>query len=370
MDKLQEARQTINKVDKQMAELFEQRMEAVKIVAEYKKERGLPILDRKREEQVIDNNSVYIKKDDVRSYYVQFMKNMMKVSRAFQHRLIKGDKVAYCGVEGAFAQIAARKIFPDAKLVSYPSFKAAYEAVENRECTSVVLPIENSYAGEVGQVVDLMYTGFLTVNGVYDLRIQQNLLAKKNTEMDDIKTVISHPQALAQCEKYIKEHHLLQVQASNTALAAKQVAESKDNSIAAIASFETANLYGLKVVDFNINQSDSNTTRFAVFSSIPNKQVKANSNCFILLFMVDNTAGSLAKAIDIIGKHGFNMRVLRSRPDKESAWSYYFYAEVEGKADSTQGKKMIKELKTYCPKLKVVGNYDASVDMKTIQEKR
>ena len=140
-------------------------------------------------------------------------------------------------------------------------------------------------------------------------------------------------------------------------------------SVAAIASVSTAKLYDLEIAEHSINESSSNTTRFAVFSNSRNDKMAFKDNVFILIFTVNNTAGSLAKAIDVVGKCGFNMRVLRSRPDKSQAWNYYFYAELEGDSRSEKGQKMLEELKKHCAMLKLVGNYNAALTMENIQEK-
>lgn len=369
MDELEKARKTINKIDAEMADLFTQRMEAVKKVALYKKEKGLPILDKDREEKVLENNSKKVKNKELRAFYVEFLKETMSVSRAYQHYLINGSKIAYSGVEGAFANIAGTMLFPDGNLCPYPNFVEAYKAVESGECECCVLPIENSFAGEVGQVLDLLYEGSLFVNGVFALPIKQNLLVKKGGHIEDIKTVISHPQALAQCSSYIREHGFKEIKEVNTAVAAKRVAESKDKSIAAIASRQTAKLYNMKVLDHDINDDLSNTTRFAVISRSANKEAASKENNFILLFTVNNTAGSLASVIDIISKHKFNMSVLRSRPVKSKPWCYYFYAELEGSASSKEAKMMLEEIKKNCDKLKIVGSFKANQTIESIIEK-
>ena len=357
MSKLDDARNRINEADKKMARLFCERMEAVREIAAYKKERGLPVLDEKREEEVIARNTALIEDGDLRPYYSRFLQCEMELSRAYQHRLCEGMKIAYSGVEGAFAAIAAERIFPDGAHIPYKSFSAAYRAVCDGECDCAVLPIENSYAGEVGKVTDLMFSGNLFVNGIYDLVITQNLLGVPGAALGDIKTVVSHPQALAQCEGYIKKHGFDTVEEKNTALAAQGVAEKNDKSTAAIASRETAALYGLEILDHDINESNTNTTRFAVFSGAQTENAGAAKSSFILMFTVNNSAGSLAKAISVIGSHGFNMKALRSRPMKELAWQYYFYIEAEGDPESDEGHKMLSELAKYCDKLKVVGRY-------------
>ena len=356
MNKLEKARQIINETDKKMAELFTLRMEASKLVAEHKQEHGLPVYDAVREIEVIEKNSKLIADDEIRSYYVNFLKSTMKLSRQYQHKLISGMKVAYSGVEGAFAHIASGKIFPDGYKIPYSDFESAYNAVVSGECECAVLPIENSYSGEVGQVLDLMFKGSLYINGVYDLTVSQNLLGVKGAKLSDIREVMSHPQALSQCAKFIKEHNLDEIQATNTAIAAQKVAESNDKSIGAIASKETAELYGLDIIESDINASNFNTTRFAVFSRAENTD-KTTDNNFLLLFTVGHVAGALAKAINVIGNHGFNMKVLRSRPVKDEKWQYYFYVEAEGNINSPDGLQMVEELKKYCDSLKVVGNY-------------
>jgi chorismate mutase/prephenate dehydratase len=352
---LEEARKIINEVDARMAELFVKRMRAAEMVFEYKKEFGLPILDQKREDAVIEKNSALIEDELLKGYYIDYLKHLMSVSRAYQYRMQNGLKVAYSGVEGAFAHIAAGRIFPDSNRISYTDFKSAYNAVVNGECDIAVLPIENSYAGEVGQTIDLIFSGTLYINGIYELPIHQNLLGIEGATAEDIKTVISHPQALSQCSDYIKIKGFLSEESNNTALAAKSVAKANDKTLGAIASIETAQIYGLKVLEANVNKSGENTTRFAVLS-----KVKANSPALtssVLMFTVKHEAGSLANAISIIGKYGYNMTALRSRPLKKHSWQYYFYVEIDGTTDTENGKNMLGELGKLCDKLKVAGTF-------------
>ncbi len=354
-NKLEEARNIINKVDSQMAELFTERMRAAEMVYAYKKEFGLPILDQKREDAVIEKNAAMIEDDSLKGYYIDYIKHLMSVSKAYQYRLQSGLKVAYSGVEGAFAHIAAGRIFENSNRVSYRDFKSAYDAVVCGEADAAVLPIENSYAGEVGQTIDLIFSGGLFINGIYELEIRQNLLGVPGATTQDIKLVTSHPQALSQCHEYIGLKGFDTEDANNTATAAKAVAEKKDKSFGAIASVETAEIYGLQVLEANIHKSGENTTRFAVLS-----KVRAASPSFtnsVLMFTVKNEAGSLANAISIIGKYGYNMTALRSRPLKKHSWQYYFYIEIDGTTDNEDGQKMIEELDTVCDKLKIAGTF-------------
>ena len=352
---LDEAREIINRVDEQMAKLFLERMDAVKNVCEYKQENGLPILDPKREAAVIERNAAAVEDEMLKGYYIDFLKDVMSISRAYQHRLQNGVKIAYSGVEGAFAHIAAGRIFPNGERISHRDFKAAYDAVVSGECNVAVLPIENSYAGEVGQTIDLIFSGELNINGIYELEIHQNLLGIQGATAEDIKRVVSHPQALSQCHDYIKMKGFDTEEANNTALAAKQVAEGGDKSLGAIASVETAEIYGLKVLEANVNKSGENTTRFAVLSKVRANTPSLSST--VLMFTVKHEAGSLANAISIIGKYGFNMTALRSRPLKKHSWQYYFYVEIDGSTETESGKCMIEELGAVCDRLKVAGTF-------------
>lgn len=354
-NKLDEARGIINDVDAQMAELFVKRMRAVETVCEYKLEHGLPILDSKREDAVIERNSALVEDGILRGYYIDYLKDLMSVSRAYQYRMQGGLKVAYSGVEGAFAHIAAGRIFPEGNRVAYGDFKAAYDSVLRGESDVAVLPIENSFAGEVGQTVDLIFSGSLYVNGIYELDIHQNLLGVQSATVEDIKKVVSHPQALGQCREYIELRGFEAENADNTAIAAKTVAEQNDKSLGAIASVETAELYGLKVIEANVNKSGENTTRFAVLSKV--KATSPSLTSTVLMFTVRHEAGSLANAIGIIGRYGYNMTALRSRPLRKHSWQYYFYVEIDGTTDTDNGKKMIEELNEVCDRLKVVGTF-------------
>lgn len=358
MNSIEEARQIINEVDEQTAKLFEKRMRAVELIAEYKIKHGLPILDKEREAFVIKKNSDLISDKTLREYYVKFLENNMDISKRYQTRIAEGMKIAYCGTEGAFSHIATTKLFPTSKKIAYQDFASAYEAVVNGECDAAVLPIENSSNGEVGQVTDLMFSGSLYINDIFELAVTQDLVALPEAELSDIKEVVSHPQALGQCSDYIKNHEFRKREYSNTALAAKFIKENGDKSLAAIASEEAAEVFGLKVLERKINESSINTTRFAVFSRAENKHGSNEMGVHtILLFTVRNVPGALARAIDIIGKHKFNMRSLRSRPMKELLWQYYFYVEAEGNVNTPSGESMMLELKDFCDKLKAVGTY-------------
>ncbi len=355
-DRLCRAREEINRVDREMAALFCRRMEAVEQVAAYKSRHGLPILDAAREEEVVRRNAAEVA-GEMQGYYTEFLRDTMKISRDYQRRLTQGMRVAFSGVAGAFAAIAAGKIFPGATRVPYGDFRAAYDAAVEGECDVVVLPIENSTAGEVGAVLDMMFSGPLYVNGVYDLSVTHHLLGIPGSRPEGVREVISHPQALMQCAPYIRAHGYATREFENTAAAALYVAEKLDPTVAAIASEETAALYGLEILDKNIHTSNLNTTRFAVLARAAARPAEGGDRHSILMFTVRNEAGSLAQAINIIGRYGFNMRCLRSRPMKELLWQYYFYVEAEGDLSGETGRRMQEEMASCCDRVRVYGSF-------------
>lgn len=358
MNELESCRMEIDEIDRKLAQLFCQRMESVKNVALYKSNHGLPVFDADREAKVLERAAGRVDDPLLRSYYVLFVRDIMEISKKYEHNILEGQKAAFSGIAGGFSEIAARNLFPDACRVSCRDFEETYASALSGECDCAVLPVENSSAGEVGQVIDLIYSGSLYITQMLELEVTQNLVGLPDASVDDITQVISHPQALAQCDKYIKEHGFSQSTAENTAVAAQLVSNRQDKSIAAIASEETAELYGLKVLERHINRSSRNTTKFAVLSrsaaSFPAGEEGLHS---LLLLTVNHEAGSLAKAIAVIGKYGYNMITLRSRPSGKKRWSYYFYIEIEGDLFEEKAKEMLEELGSYCSEMRVAGVY-------------
>ena len=273
-------------------------------------------------------------------------------------------QIAYCGIEGAFANLAAKRIFPNDTLTAFPSFDKAYEAVVQGKCDYAVLPLENSFAGDVSQVFDLLFQGPLTVSSIYYFHISQTLLGTQDSELSDIKTVISHQQAIDQCIQFIHDHKMNAIAVPNTAFAAQKVSKDNNKSFAAIASEESAGIYNLKILQKNINQDSRNTTRFAVFSKNEEAQIEPKPEAeqekdyiSMLVFSVKNKPGSLAKAIRMIGKKGFNLISLHSRPVKNLPWEYYFYAEVEGNMKNRKGLNLIKKMDKVCTQARIAGHF-------------
>lgn len=351
-----EARKNIDRIDREMAELFAERMQAAAVVAAYKEEHGLPVEDKAREAEMIARNTERLP-PAYRPYYRNFLVGTITESKRYQRLLVSGLRVAYSGLEGAFAHVATMRIFGEpGEKVACPDFATAYRSVESGACHCAVLPIENSYAGDVGQVMDLAWRGSLTISGIYDLPLSQCLLAKPGVTLAEVREVVSHPQALAQCQPYLRRQGWIQTTAVNTAVAARTVAAGERREVAVIAARETADLYGLQVLENDINEQKSNTTRFAVFSPAA-CEIKPSDNHFVLLFSCKNQPGALGDAISVISRHDYNLKCLKSHPTGVENWAYYFYAEGEGNLGTEAGQTMRRELERVCNSVRVLGSF-------------
>ena len=215
MDALEQARAEIDTVDAQLAALFERRMAAVLQVAEYKRAHGLPIYDAAREAAVLEKAAARIQQPALRPYYKDHVQHMMDIAKQYEAAVLGRNRAAYQGVEGAFAHIALKALFPHAEAVSYSTWDEVFEAVASGEAAHGVVPFENSHAGDVSAVLDLCYNHpELWVVDVYDLPISQNLLVLPGTQLSQLRTVYSHQQAIAQSETFLKQFRLPWLQSS------------------------------------------------------------------------------------------------------------------------------------------------------------
>ena len=364
MDQLQQARAQIDEIDAKMAALFEQRMQAVGQVAQYKARTGKQVFDPAREALVLEKNTARVQNPELQPYYREFLKEALAVSRAYQHVLIGQDVAAYQGVEGAWSHIALRQLFPFAKARAYSTWNEVVEAVELGDAYCGVLPFENSNAGDVSAVLDLLYAHpGLKVARMCDLPIRQDLLALPGTQLSEIKTVVSHQQALAQSGPFLKLHHFATKAWGNTADAARSVAEQGDQTLAAIASAETAKLYGLQILAEGVNEDGDNTTRFIVIEKEGAQRqpiAAAPGQRLSMLFTVDHKPGRLARVIQIIGERGFNMETIKSRPLPHVQFEYYFYVQLVCPANAAADDcaKLVHELENVCRTVRILGVFD------------
>lgn len=361
MDLLQQARTEIDGIDAEMAALFERRMRAVADVARYKAETGKPVFDALREAAVLDKNTARLQDETLRPYYRAFLQEAMAVSRAYQRAMLGRDTAAYQGVQGAWSHIALRRLFPFSRSISFATWGEVFDAVQNGDAEFGVLPFENSNAGDVSTVLDLLYTHpGLIVARMCDLPIRQDLLGVPGATLAGVRTVISHPQALAQSSVFLQQHALPTQAWSNTADAARHVAELKDLSVAAIASAETADLYGLEILAAGVNADGDNTTRFIVIERADQAPVMTGEGQRLaLLFTARHKPGQLAAVLDQIGARGFNMECIKSRPLPHVPFEYYFYVQLVCPAGSTRAdcEALLDTLRADCSTLRLLGAF-------------
>ena len=356
MNQLEQARAQIDTVDRQMAALFEQRMAAVRQVIEYKQATGMPILDSGREAQVIEKNTAYIAEEVLRPYYADLLRAQMALSRQYQAYVLGRDVVAHQGAEGAYSHIALTRLFPRARALSLATFDEVFDAVQDGRAAYGVIPFENSTAGDVSDVLDLLYNHSLYIVQMYDLPIRHNLLGVPGAHLRDVTDVYGHPQALRQSEAFLTKTglatHSWPPQAPNNALAAQYVAAQKDPTKAATASAEAAALYGLVVLAEDINTDSDNTTRFIVVG----KEPPVGGDRFCLLFTVDNKPGALALVIQAVAEAGFNMECIKSRPRPHVPFEYYFYIELVG-AHQPDRERLMERMSSICETVRLLGTY-------------
>lgn len=353
MDLLQEAREEIDLIDKEMAQLFHRRMTAVRKVVTHKIQHNLPILDQGREAQVVEKNLALFPEDELKSYYKDFVVHTMGIAKALQSKIMATDLVGYQGVAGAFSHIAMKALFPHSREASFETWKEVVLGVEEGRLHYAVLPFENSHAGDVSEVLDLCFThGKIHVCAMYDLAIQQNLLGVKGSTLEDIKTVVSHPQALMQSAGFLEQHKLQKQEYANTAAAAEHVAKLEDKTVGAIASTLTAELYDLDILAYHINESADNTTRFLVIT----KETPTVGNRFSVLFTVNHRSGSLAQVLSLVASEGINMESIKSRPMPQVSWEYYFYMELVGNGE--QAHDLGEKLLNVCQSVRILGIYN------------
>ena len=265
-------------------------------------------------------------------------------------------KIVYQGVEGAYSHIVTQTLFPDADTENVNTFEDAINSVLNGEASYCVVPIENSSAGIVTDIFDLLLKKDVVIVAEYDLHISHCLLGIKGASFSDIKTVYSHPQALMQCASYLKEHtEWSQISLLNTAVSAKKVKNEGKIEQAAIASELSAKLYNLDILDRGINRNSNNTTRFVVLSK--EKIFSKNSNKLSLILELPHEKGMLYNILGIFVLNGLNLVKIESRPIPEKTFEYRFFIDVEANLNSENVSNVLEILSEKVPFLKILGNY-------------
>ena len=273
-------------------------------------------------------------------------------------------KVAFQGIKGAYSQEAITEFGKekniDFEAVPKKNFRELFEAI-NSETFLGMVPIENSNAGSVVQCYDLFWEYDFEIIGEYYLSVNHCLLAKKNCELEDIKEILSHPQALMQCSNFIEKNHLLAIEYGDTASSAKFVSESDRKDLASIASVISAEHYNLKILKKYFQNSSDNTTRFFLVKK-KGKEFEfenkfENKKKSTLLFQTKNRAGALYKCLGAFATHNINLTKIESRPSKDKKFSYVFFVDVDNNLEGINAKQMIEELEFFSHNLKVLGKY-------------
>ena len=379
---LSEIRQKIDTIDDQIAELYAQRMELIKDVSEAKKKSGKAVNDPDREKKIIlrvtekvdESQQVYLKRvfetifETSKAYQTANAEHRSEISDKISAAIEKGElnfpvraKVACQGVAGAYSGIAADKLFELADVTYFKNFDGVFQAVEKGFCKYGVLPIENSSAGSVNQVYDLMKEHKFNIVRSVRLSISHNLVVNKDVKKEEIKEIYSHEQALSQCKKYLEQFKNANVIAcANTAVAARMVAESGRKDVAAISSRECAELYGLKLLETNVQDSNNNYTRFILIAK-EMEFYKGADKISIMTTLPQNSPGSLNKLLAKFSNLGINLTKLESRPIVGSSFEFMFYFDFNCDIKEKAVQNLLCELDSSTEQFTFLGAYGEMV---------
>lgn len=375
---LEELRKKIDTLDDEIAKLYLERQSVVKEIGEEKARNRTAVADPSREKQIIAR--VTKSADDEQKIYLKrVFETIMETSRAYQRRLVapvspladelrrvlmEGKKyfpvsstVACQGVEGSYSSIAADKLFEIADITYFRNFEGVFQAVEKGLCDYGVLPIENSAVGSVNAVYDLMKKHRFYIVRSIKLKVCHHLLAKKGVKISDIKEIFSHEQAIGQCAEYLQKFakDVKITACPNTAVAAEKVAASDRTDVACISSRNCADLYDLGILDGNIQDNDSNYTRFICISK--NLQVFAPAGKISIMMTLPHESGSLNRVLNKFSTLGLNLTKLESRPLPGTDFEFMFYFDFEGQIENSDTLALIAELERGSEQFFFLGSY-------------
>ncbi len=372
---LLELRNELDGIDKQIVELYEKRMNVCGQVAEYKIETGKRVFDKEREKQKLDAVRA-LTHNDFNAYGVtELFEQIMAMSRKLQYRLLaehdsvgklsfsKVDhfdtskcRVVFQGAEGAYSQAAMIQYFGEGvNCFHVDTFRDAMLAIDEGSADFAVLPIENSSAGIVSEIYDLLVEFENYIVGEQIIPINHCLLGCAGTKISDIKTVYSHAQSLMQSAHYLQEKGWQQISMKNNAFAAQKVAEDKNPTEAAIASEYAAKVYGLEILEKGVNDLKENSTRFIIITN--QKVFSKDASKISLCFEVNHESGALYHALSHLIYNGLNMTKIESRPLEGRNWEYRFFVDFEGNMEDSAVKNALRGLREETRNMKILGNY-------------
>ena len=374
---LKELRTEIDAIDDQLVKLFSQRMEISARIAGYKKEKSLPIFVPAREREKLAD--VAEKAGPDMANYTRVLYSMLfELSRGYQSKLTGGvsplyreiteaientpklfpqaPMVACQGVEGAYSQIACEKMFKNPFIMYFKNFEGVFSAIDKGLCQYGILPLENSTAGSVKKVYDLMIKHNFSIVRTFRLKIDHNLLAKPGTKLSDIKEVYSHEQAINQCSEFLQQlTGITVIPVANTAIAADMVSKSDRKDVAALSSRNCAELYNLEILASSIQDKGNNRTRFICISK--NLEIYPGSDKTSIMMVLPHRPGSLYKLLARLYTLGINVTKLESRPIPDRDFEFMFYFDLETSIYSEEFVQLMCELENLCEDFKYLGSY-------------
>ncbi len=377
MKNLQELRGSIDAIDDQIAKLFVERMVIAKEIGKHKAKSNKVVADGVREREIISRVTKDMS-EEIKLYGKQLFDELFSLSKAYQTRFVMQNSklisevrtvleegveafpssatVACQGVAGAYSQIATDRMFPIADILYFKDWDAVFKAVEKGLCEFGVLPIENSNAGSVNAVYDLMRKHNFYIVKSIKLRIQHYLLAKSGTETKDIKEIITHEQAVSQCSEFIKNLGNVKITVcENTAKAAELVADSERSDVACICSHDCAGIYGLSILETNVQNNENNYTRFIAIQK--KLKIYENADKISIMANLPHEAGSLNKVLNRFASLGLNLTKLESRPMSNTSFEFAFYFDVTAKIEQVEVQNLLAELEKSCDKFVFLGAY-------------
>ena len=377
MSELEQLRGDIDAIDRQIVDLMKQRMETVAQVAEYKKANNIPVLDSGRERALL--SKVGQEAGEELAEYIQSMyRAIMAASRSYENgKLGRGSKVydgikkameetpqlfpqrpivACQGIEGAYSQIACDRLFKAPSILYFQSFDHVFKAVESGMCQYGILPIENSTAGSVNAVYDLMIRHNFSIVRSARLKVSHNLLAKPGTKLEDIRDIYSHEQAISQCAGFLVGLKNVAVHVvENTAVAARMVAQSDRSDVAALSSRLCAEQYDLEIVRDNVQDQDNNYTRFICISKKP--EIYPGADRTSLMMTLPHKPGTLYNVLAKFYALNINLQKLESRPLPNREFEFMFYFDVEASVYAPELENLFRDLEAESEQLRYLGTY-------------
>jgi len=378
---LTEIRQEIDGIDRELVRLFCARMNLSAQVADYKKANNLPIFVPARERAILQRVAE-LAGPDMENYTRVLYSMLFELSRSYQSKrngelsplyqaisqaiehtpkLFPQNPIVACqGVEGAYSQIACEKIFKSPLIMYFKSFDAVFNAIEQGMCQYGILPIENSTAGSVTKVYDLMIRHNFYIVRTFRLKIDHNLLANPGAALSDIKTIYSHEQAINQCGDFLRSLtgvHIVPVE--NTALASEMVAKSGSREVAALSSRSCAELYGLQCLAASVQDRGNNRTRFICISK--HLEIYPGADKTSIMMVTPHKPGALYKVLARLYTLGINVTKLESRPSPDREFEFMFYFDLETSIYSEEYVQLMCELDELCEEFKYLGSYSEVV---------